>query len=367
MSRVSRVRAVRPFIAVLVIALVSALAVAAVGSGTRAGAIESVDSTRLDRPGPGRALGYRMTKLQAGKLQQAPISWRGGPIVTSTGETVNVLVSDAFAVDTVTPESWAEFIAKLVHGSELSSLTTYIAPLDEIRTLCGDGALGCYRQNRSVALGESLPDGTTPEEVVRHEYGHHIALYRSNAPWRTIDWGPKNWASAADICARVARREAFPGNEDEHYAQNPGEAWAESYRLMDERKAGVTSATWQIIAPSLYPTEAALVAAEKDVVQPWTAGTKSVFRKSVAKNKLWWIPLTTPLDGSIAVTARLPRGGQHRVELVAADRKTVLKRGAAAGAGVRRISSTVCGQRSVFVRVTQRGKPGLVTVVAATP
>ena len=345
----------------------SALAVAAVGSGTRAGAIASVDSARLDRPGPGLALGYRITKLEPRKLQQAAITWRGGAIVTSTGETVNVLVSDAFPVDAVTPESWAEFLAKLVHGPELSSLTTYIAPLDEIRILCGDGALGCYRQNRSVALGESLPDGTTPEEVVRHEYGHHIALYRANTPWRAIDWGPKNWASAADICARVARSEAFPGNEDDHYAQNPGEAWAETYRLMDERKAGITTATWQIIAPSLYPSEAALVAAEKDVVQPWTAGTQRVFRKSVAKNKLWWIPLSTPLDGSIAVTTRLPRGGQHRVELVAADRKTVLKRGAAAGASVRRISSTVCGQRSVFVRVTQRGKPGLVTVVAATP
>ena len=367
MSRVTRVRAVRPFIVVLVIALVSALAIAAVGSGTRIGATKPVDSARLARPGPVRALGYRITKLQPHKLQQAAIAWRGGAIVTSTGETVNVLVSDSFAPDAVTPESWAEFLVKLVHGPELSSLTTYIAPLAEIRLLCGNGALGCYRQNRSVALGETLPDGTTPEEVVRHEYGHHIALYRSNSPWQAIDWGPKNWASAADICARVGRNEAYPGDEREHYAQNPGEAWAETYRLMDERKAGITTATWPIIAPSLFPTEAALVAAEKDVVQPWTAGTQSVFRKSVAKGKTWWIPLSTALDGSLAVTARLPRGGEHRVELVAANRRTMLKRGAAAGAGVRRIKATVCGQRSLFVRVSQRGKPGLVTVVAATP
>jgi hypothetical protein len=163
------------------------------------------------------------------------------------------------------------------------------------------------------------------------------------------------------------RSEAYPGNEDEHYAQNPGEAWAEVYRLMDERKAGITTATWPIIAPSLYPSEAALAAAEKDVVQPWTAGTQSVFRKSVAKGKVWWIPLLTPLDGSLAVTARLPRGGEHRVELMAANRRTMLKRGAAAGATIRRIRTSVCGQRSLFVRVTQRGKPGLVTVVAATP
>ena len=235
MRRVKRVRAVRPFIVVLVIALVSALAIAAVGSESHAGATKSLDPIRSARPGSERAIGYRITKLQPGKLQQAAIAWHGGAIVTSTGETVNVLVSDSFAPDAVTPEGWAEFLAKLVHGPELSSLTTYIAPLTEITQLCGTGALGCYRQNRSVALGETLPDGTTPEEVVRHEYGHHIALYRSNAPWQAIDWGPKNWASAADICARVQRNEAYPGNEDDHYAQNPGEACA-AVRLPGPRR-----------------------------------------------------------------------------------------------------------------------------------
>jgi hypothetical protein len=367
MGTVRRLRALRPVIFVLLIALAAVLAIATVGTGSNVGAVATVDGARFGNPAKERSLGYRITTLQPHRLQQAAIAWRGGPIVTSTGETVNVLVSDAFAVDAVTPESWAEFLAKLVHGPELASLTTYIAPLAEIRVLCGSGALGCYRQNRSVALGETLPDGTTPEEVVRHEYGHHIALYRANPPWQAIDWGPKNWASAEDICGRVTRNEAFPGNEDDHYAQNPGEAWAETYRLLDERKAGITTATWPIIAPSLYPTEAALAAAEKDVVQPWTAGTQRVFRKSVPTGKTWWIPLSTPLDGSLAVTAHLPRGGEHRVELMAANRSTMLKRGAAAGARVRRIRATVCGQRSQFVRVTQRGKPGLVTVVTATP
>jgi hypothetical protein len=45
----------------------------------------------------------------------------------------------------------------------------------------------------------------------------------------------------------------------------------------------------------------------------------------------------------------------------------VLRRGSATGARERRITSTVCGQRSLFVRVTQKGKPGPVTVVATTP
>src|SRR5262245_43732394 len=103
MRRVTRVRAVRPFIVVLVIALVSALAIAAVGSGTRVGATGALEPRRTAQPGPERALGYRITELQPRKLQQAPIAWRGGAIVTSTGETVNVLVSDALPPETVTP------------------------------------------------------------------------------------------------------------------------------------------------------------------------------------------------------------------------------------------------------------------------
>jgi hypothetical protein len=359
---VTQARALRPLAVVLLIALAAVASIAAAGARGGAGSVEP-----FDEPSYARTVAERVGVLEPRKLQQAAITWRGGPIVTSTGETVNVLVSDTFAVDQVTPESWAEFIVKLTHGSELAQLTTYVAPLEEIRSVCGSGALGCYSRNRSVVLGEVLPDGTTPEEVVRHEYGHHIALYRSNPPWRAIDWGPKHWASAADVCVRVGRGEAYPGDEREHYAQNPGEAWAETYRLMDERKAGITTASWQIVAPSFYPTEAALVAAERDVLQPWTAGTRAVFRKSVARSKSWWIPLSSPLDGSLAVTAKLPRGGRHQVSLIAGNRKTVLRRGSATGARERRITSTVCGQRSLFVRVTQKGKPGPVTVVATTP
>src|SRR5207342_2644377 len=141
-----------------------------------------------------------------------------------------------------------------------------------------------------VAPGELALVDTTAEEVVRHEYGHHIALHRLNAPWAAIDWGPKRWASVADVCARVGRHEAFPGDEGTNYTRNPGEAWAETYRLMDERNAGITTATWPIIAPSFYPTEAALQAAEKDVLEPWSKRRTTVSTRVFAKRtaKVWW-------------------------------------------------------------------------------
>ena len=250
MRPVGRVRMLRPLVLVLLIALAAALAIVAVGSGARTGSVEALDTPPLL---PVRSA-TASPKLEPRRLQQAGIAWRGGPILTSTGETVNVLVSEAFAVDAVTPESWAEFLVKLVHGTELAQLTTYIAPLAEIRTSAAAAPSGATRETGRSRSARVLPDGTTPEEVVRHEYGHHIALYRSNPPWRAIEWGPKNWASAAGVCAKVAGGDAYPGDEDEHYAQNPGEAWAEVYRLMDERKVGITTARWQIIAPTFYPT-----------------------------------------------------------------------------------------------------------------
>ncbi len=222
------------------------------------------------------------TQLRSSRLAREAATFRGGPTATSTGETVDVLVSDAVPLETATPERWAEFLVGLTHGPEIAQLTAYIVSFDEMQEICGTRALGCYARNQLVAPAELAFD-TSPEEIVRHEYGHHIAYHRVNSPWAAIDWGPKRWASAANVCARVTRGEAFPGNQGSNYARNPGEAWAEVYRLMDERKAGITTATWPIIAPSFYPDDQALAAAEQDVLQPWTPGRTTDSRVSSAR------------------------------------------------------------------------------------
>ncbi|MGH3066084.1 MAG: hypothetical protein ACRDOF_07235 [Gaiellaceae bacterium] len=309
------------------------------------------------------------TSLRAARLARAAASFRGGPITTSTGETVDVRVSDALPFETSTPEGWAEFLTSLTHGSEIALLTAYIATLDEVQEICGSDALGCYAPNEMVAPGEPAPNGTTAEEVVRHEYGHHVGMHRLNSPWPAIDWGPKAWASAADICGRVARKQAFPGDEGSNYAQNPGEAWAEVYRLMDERKAGIGAATWQIISPSFYPDEAALQAAERDVLQPWQAGRTTLFARVFGRRtkKVWLIPLPTALDGDLRISATVPNGADPEIALLGADRRTVIRRAQWSGQRVKRLSGSVCGQRGLFVRVTQRGALGRIRVSAATP
>jgi hypothetical protein len=306
--------------------------------------------------------------VPASKMARALPALRGGPVTASTGEVVDVRVSDLLPA-TVTPENWAEFMVGLVHGPELASLTAYVVTYDEMQDVCGRNALGCYSAHQMIVPGEVTPDGTTPEEIIRHEYGHHVAFNRVNTPWVAVDWGPKYWASSANVCARVARREAFPGNQGSNYPSNPGEAWAETYRLLDERKDGITTGTWPIIAPSFYPTEAALLAAERDVVQPWTASTTTVFTHQFPKvaRKVWWIRLATPLDGELRIAATLPKGGEYDVALVGANRTTVLQRAQWASQRVKRLATNVCGTRAAFLRVTRSGSPGRARVSVTKP
>jgi hypothetical protein len=138
---------------------------------------------------------------------------------------------------------------------------------------------------------------------------------------------------------------------------------------MDERRAGITTGSWQIVSPSFYPDDAAIQAAEQDVLQPWTSSRTSVSKRIYGKQtrKVWWIPLRTPLDGDLVITALLPRNGVHEVALVGPNRTSVLKRAQWVGQRLKKLTSTVCGQRSLFVRVTQKGGLGPVKVVATTP
>ena len=350
----------------LVVALlVAAIALLAVGAAAaRSTAAPAAASFTPSSFYPSSVADAPAAKVQRSLL--AAVTWRGGPIVTSTGETVAVFVSDT--LPTVTPEQWAEFLVHLDHGPEISKVTVRIATLEEIQQICGARALGCYGDNQLISIGESQIDGTTPDEVVRHEYGHHIAFNRSNAPWAAIDWGPKYWASAVGVCARVKTGGAYPGDEASHYDQNPGEAWAETYRVLEERKIGILDSSWQIVSPAFFPNDTSLAAALRDVSQPWTAGTAKTFRTRFTKKgkKVWLGQVQTPLDGSVNVKAQIPRGGLYDVAVLAPNRRTVLMHAGSSGGTVRLVAGT-CGQRSLYVRVTDRSGVGRVSVTVSTP
>jgi hypothetical protein len=80
---------------------------------------------------------------------------------------------------------------------------------------------------------------------------------------------------------------------------------------------------------------------------------------------VWAVAVQTPLDGSIDVTVKLPRQGLHGVVLLAGTR--VVAEGLWASTSTKKITATVCGERSLLLRVTQKGGFGPVKVVTQVP
>jgi hypothetical protein len=346
-----------------------------------AGAIVAVTLTvlpptgRLPVPGPAAvgpsaflAPGKTTVLTAAGRLRLRTASWWGHVYTSSTGETVNVSISDSYPADDAVGQGWADYFAGLVHGSELQLLHVFVAAPAEVQQMCGSPyALGCYGSNQMVVIGEQY-NGLDPKEVAAHEYGHHVAFNRINPPWIAVDWGTKRWASYAGICGRTAQGTAFPGDEGTHYRLNPGEAFAEVYRTLNDAKKGI-ALTWPIVDSSFVPNSAAMQAAEEDVVHPWTVATSKAVqaRFTVRGTKVWKLVLPTPLDGQLDVVLSIPKGGLYNLSLLAPDGITVLAGGLWSGTNQKKLSYTVCGQRSLVLRVTMIGLPGSFTLRYTQP
>jgi hypothetical protein len=357
----SRIRIAR------VVAVVVLLGTAAAAT-TRAGETEgAVAAPRLRAPVQFHRTLATSPLGARGRQHLRRATWAGGTYTTQSGERVTVYVSSAYADADSDGRRWASFVASLVHGSELSLARIYVAPPSEVQELCeSDHVLGCYGSNTVVSIGEPV-GAVAPEEVVRHEYGHHVAANRQNAPWAAIDWGTKRWATRAGVCGRVAGGTAFPGDEGLHYSLNPGEAFAEAFRVLNEVRGGATGFRWTLADASFAPDAAALDAVEQDVLKPWAAQSpRTVAGRFAGRSRSWSTPLATPLDGDLEVTLRMPLGAGHTLELVEAG-GGVVARGLWSGSGTRTIRHRVCGRRSFTVRVRNAGGPRRFVLRASVP
>jgi hypothetical protein len=309
---------------------------------------------------------YRNVGSVAARLAASPF-W-GGEYTASTGEKVKIFASTSYPVDDSVGQKWANFLASLVHGSELSLLTTYLETPREVSAVCGQDALACYsdRDSTLIAPGEDTQD-ISAEALITHEYGHHVAAHRRNAPWPAVDWGTKRWATYENVCARARANRLYPGGEDaRHYELNPGEGFAEQYRVLNERRAGIPETPWEIVDPVLMPDSTSLSRLQQDVLTPWTrnaVSTSSGSFSAVAKSRSFTV--ATPLDGRISVTVRAPRTGRLSVALFTGGKRVSLvtaRAGAAATA-----KSTVCGARSFVVRVSRVAGAGRYTASVSRP
>lgn len=303
----------------------------------------------------------------AAKLAQAPAGFTGGAITASDGEQVEIFVQNELAAaDPSLAPRWADMLTGLVHGPEISSVSIFVATLARVQQTCGREALGCYANDRLIAMADDQPD-IPARAVLTHEYGHHVAQSSDNAPWKAVDWGPKRWSTAVGVCSRTASGELAPGDEGSRYTLNPGEAFAEDYRLLNERRQGLPETFWGVVDRRFYPDQAVLDAVALDVTSPWAGPTTSTLTSSFTGRATGrGFRVGTPLDGAFQVTLTSPASSRFTLRLVdpASGREIGVSSGAAR---VKSLETSVCGQRTLQVQVKRVRGAGVFTLSVSRP
>src|SRR5262249_8396834 len=136
--------------------------------------------------------------------------------------------------------------------------------------------------------------------------------------WQAIDYGTKRWSSYVQVCSKSAAGQLFPGAEsDSRYQLNPGEGFAESYRVLNERRLGIQESPWQDVSRARYPRANALAAIQQDVASAWPGPATTTVSAALTKRaKTRTLSIATPLDGTFRVTIRAARGERLGVNLV---------------------------------------------------
>jgi hypothetical protein len=301
-------------------------------------------------------------------LEDAPARAAGSPGPTRSydagdGTMIPITVSGRLEGDPSLAAGYATFLGSLPHGRELARLRVWIVPSADVAADCGAAdveVLACYiaGARRMIVPGDGTeaPDGVTTSFVIAHEYGHHVAAFRSNAPFGALAFGPKRWASYERVCARTLAGRLFPGDEGEHYASNPGEGWAETFAHLVYPKV-----RWDY-TPLLEPTAGSLAAARADVLDPWSGPRRRTFRGrfspggAVRKR----FGLAVSLDGALEVRLSGPRRAQYDLRLVS-DGHTLARssaRGSADRAGLRAACRSSRGAETLSLQVIRRSGSG---------
>jgi hypothetical protein len=294
-------------------------------------------------------------------LPASALAWGGSyPTGDSAGTYVQIQVADTYPVDPALPQGWATYLGSLVHGPELAHLTLNLMPFSSVQSFCGQQALACYdpRQEMIYVSPEDQLEAPPAKEIVAHEYGHHIANNRNDAPWQALDYGTKRWASYENICSKAFGGAAAPGDEGTHYFENSGEAFAESYRVLNLQKLGLPDSGWNIIDPGFYPDATALTLLEQDVSTPWTGPTASKLRGSFGAGVVRTFKLQTQLDGSFV--AHLVAPSKAKLRLALYDHGTLAQRGPT-------IRYEICGERTLTLKVERLSGRGAFTINVSKP
>jgi hypothetical protein len=241
---------------------------------------------------------------------------------TPDGTPLTVTISNSYG-QTPTSQAAAQnavnFLSSRVHGPELGLLKVFVGPPPEISSICGAAeALACYApgENRMYVPGETPPNSPVPlEYIITHEFGHHISNHRKNALGSAFTIGPEYWATSQFICAGALSKPPvfFPGDEDQHYLENPGEGWADTYAHLPEN--GFESAPFQF-SPLFHRDPAAFDAVRKDIFSPWqgnvTRTETGTLGSSTSKKRF---ALVVSLDGPVVARLNGPSGANYDLQV----------------------------------------------------
>ena len=316
---------------------------------------EAAESVRLFHPAAPDRVRPTVKNVRAARRITARASTTS--FRTADGVSIPVAVSTAYTPDPAVEQGYVTFLGGLVHGSELGKLSVYLATPGQIENdFCGEGALACYvgDEERMYVPGVSEHSDPPVQFLIAHEYGHHIELNRSNAPWSAYDQGAKRWATYENVCA-LERRHKVKTN----YYDDPSEAFAESYA--DMQFPGVDFIYTDLLAPD----KGAFNAIRSDVLSPWSGPQSTTlhgsFGSSGTSTRSFKLP--TPLDGTASFALSAPAGASYRLRVLAgarAQKHRALR--SAAGTGY-----TICGTRSATVQVTRVSGSGPFSVTASVP
>lgn len=286
---------------------------------------------------------------------------------------VRLLLSPVYQPDAAVLQSVASFMGTLVHGGEMSGVSVFLGTPGEVALVCGSGAEACFNadENLMIVPAAPPPSGIAREEIMAHEYGHAVANGRSNHPFPAFTFGTKRWATYERVCPRYLRVLTDP-TAKVTYRNHPGEAFADSYRVLNGGNAALF-----VFDRSYLPNPTDLRLIREDVLDPWHERPPLVLTGRFPPGdhpRVRRLTVTTPLDGLIQIRLQEPPGADFDVEVKGIGRPAPapredpqLRATTAARRDQDQAGSLICGTRKFAVTVRRRSGSGRYTLRIQRP